>query len=63
MSSINNEFDAAGLAVEIQQLIPKPEHLPLAHLTLKLEHDQLKHDFNKLVMFLNEKGFNYDSGN
>lgn len=60
MSSTNNHFDAAGLAVEIQQMLPRAEHLPLAHATLKLEHEQLKNDFAKLVEFLKLKGFDYD---
>lgn len=58
--SLHPDFDAAGLAVEMQNMLPEPHLLPLFYLNLKIEQDTLKHEFAKLVSFLNAKGLDYE---
>ena len=59
-SDIIYPTDAAGAACEMQQLIPKPELVPLSLATLQLEHNELKMKFEKLINFLAEKGLDYE---
>lgn len=53
-------IDAADMAVKMQQMLPDYKLLPLYYLTLKMEHDELKKQFNDLVNILKEKGGMYE---
>lgn len=59
-ATLHPDFDAAGLAVEMQTMIPEPHLLPLFYMTLKLQHDELNRQFNSLVEFLKDKGLDYE---
>lgn len=52
--------DMAGMACEMLGMIPDPKLLPLNFVILKMEHEELKRQFDMLINFLNEQGFKYD---
>lgn len=52
--------DMAGMAIEMQSLLPEPHLLPLYYLNLKLSHDELKLNFEMLLNRLKEIGLDND---
>jgi len=53
-------IDTAGLAVEMQQMMPKPENFALELLNLKMQNKTLENKLDKLINFLKAKGLNYE---
>ena len=54
------QVDMAGMAVEMQSMLPEAHLLPLFYLNLKLEHELLANEFAKLCSYLKSKGLDYE---
>lgn len=52
--------DMAGMSVEMQNMMPDVNLLPLYCLNLKMEQDNINNKLNNLIHYLKAKGLNYE---
>lgn len=57
---LNGAFDMAGMASEMQSMMPDINLLPLYCLNLKMEQDNINRKIDKLTQYLKAKGLNYE---
>lgn len=57
---LNGAFDMAGMASEMQNMLPDINLLPLYCLNLKIDQDNINRKLDKLIKYLERKGLNYE---